>query len=214
MPRCMPSASGSSQPAPGRMTEIVQIAVPPGRSISVGLDWNRTALKRRSNVESQHGGVDMKHYFVPDITSEIVDPLLYHEEILRGWLATPTPDYVGFAAHLQTVAELAELAAQKTGECAQQMTTRLRGERDGDRQEEARTLDLVNAYSVAARQIALEAVLRNEYFRTLIPLRDHQLSRRLAGTYAMLAAAALKQVFMYRDRALALAELPPRFNEV
>ncbi|MGN4093203.1 hypothetical protein ACS0X7_37735, partial [Burkholderia gladioli] len=166
-----------------------------------------------SNVESQHGDVDMKHYFAPDITSEIVDPLLYHEEILRGWLATPTPDYVGFAAHLQTVAELAELAADKTDECAQQMT-RLRGERAGARQEEARTLDLVNAYSVAARQIALEAVLRNEYFRTLIPLRDHQMSRRLAGTYAMLAAAALKQVFMYRDRAVALAELPPRFNEV
>lgn len=195
------------------MTEIVQIAVPPGRSISVRLDWNRTTSKRPSNVESQHGDVDMKHYFVPDITSESVDPLLYHEEILRGWLATPTPDYVGFAAHLQTVAELAELAADKTDECAQQMT-RLRGERAGSRQEEARTLDLVNAYSVAARQIALEAVLRNEYFRTLIPLRDHQMSRRLAGTYAMLAAAALKQVFMYRDRAVALAELPPRFNEV
>ncbi|WAG17810.1 hypothetical protein DX980_00095 (plasmid) [Burkholderia gladioli] len=156
----------------------------------------------------------MEHYFTPAITSEGVDPILYHEETMRGWLATPNPDYVGFAAHLQTVAELAELAADKTDECAQQMTARLRATRDEDRQDETRTLDLVEAYSVAARQIALESVLRNEYFKTLIPLRDHQASRRLAGAYAMLAAAALKQVFMYRDRALALTTSPPRLNEV
>ncbi|CAG9224784.1 hypothetical protein BGLA2_370011 [Burkholderia gladioli] len=73
---------------------------------------------------------------------------------------------------------------------------------------------MVEAYSVAARHIALESVLRNEYFRMLIPLRNDQASRRLAGAYAMLAAAALKQVFMYRDRALSLTTSPPRVNEV
>ncbi|WP_186083533.1 hypothetical protein [Burkholderia gladioli] len=156
----------------------------------------------------------MEPFFTPDITSYSVGDLLCHEEMLRGWLASPTPDYVGFATHLQTVAELAELAADKTDECVRQMTTRLECDRDGGRQDETRTLDLVNAYAVAARQIALEAGLRNDYFRTLIPLRDHQTSRRLAGAYAMLAAAALKQVFMYRDRALALAKPPSRVNEV
>ncbi|WP_186144386.1 hypothetical protein [Burkholderia gladioli] len=155
----------------------------------------------------------MEPYFTPNMTSDRVGQLLDQEEILRGWLATPTPDYVGFATHLQTVAELAELAADKTDECVRQMATRLECDRDGGRQNETRAFDLVNAYAVAARQIALESVLRNEYFRTLVPLHDHQTGRRLAGAYATLAAAALKQVFMYRDRALALAQPPSRVNE-
>ncbi|MBU9214107.1 hypothetical protein [Burkholderia gladioli] len=149
----------------------------------------------------------MERSFMPDISSETGDHLVDHEEILSSWLSAPTPDYVGFATHLQTVADLIELAAEKTSECAQRLTARLRSARD--RQDGERTLDLVNTYSVAARQIALEAGIRNEYFRTLIQFHDHKTNRRLAGAYAMLAAAALKQAFMYRDRAVVLVSRFP-----